>query len=301
MPADGQIACLIVDISCIEQAEKKGKERKDGGLLDLLAAHRRNGTRIYLRLPPVMRRDTIRKLFAAGNPDDFAADNTDDIAGANPAGIATGRLIEKISPDGFVAGSLDGIASVREYFPGCRVMTDMQLPFFNAETAAFYDRYGVSEHILSVELHRKESMQLLMQRKAHTFILPVYGHIPVMETAGCILKTNNKCLGGKKQEGSVTLLDRQNKQWPVGIHCERCENTIYNSVPLSLHRERKAVMELSPDGILLSFTVEDADTTRRLFYGFAQLYSGDACQAAEECADRFPKEFTKGHFLKGVE
>ena len=67
----------------------------------------------------------------------------------------------------------------------------------------------------------------------HTEIL-VYGRLPVMVSAQCLLKTNGRCLkqqGGKKV---CRLTDRMGKTFPVSAECRYCYNIIYNSTPLVL-------------------------------------------------------------------
>lgn len=77
-------------------------------------------------------------------------------------------------------------------------VTDSGCYVFQMETAAFYDNIGVTEHVLPYELHKSEAKALASG--SHSCILPVYGYIPVMETANCLLKTNRRCLKQTKQK-----------------------------------------------------------------------------------------------------
>ena len=89
------------------------------------------------------------------------------------------------------------------------------------------------------------------------------------------------------------LVDRMHKSFPMLLHCDRCENTIYNTVPLSLHKDTDSVSAVGADLLLLSFTVENAAQTEQI----AAYFMG----AQRTSLPAYLKNFTRGHFLKGVE
>ncbi len=109
-------------------------------------------------------------------------------------------------------------------------------------------------------------------------------------------------LGGLQQRQReaaepLILRDRIQKNFPVILHCDRCENTIYNTVPLSLHRDMDKVEKLLSAGmkaLLLSFTVENCSQTDEILRYFAE-------REAKGAAPKALSDFTRGHFLKGVE
>lgn len=121
----------------------------------------------------------------------------------------------------------------------------------------------------------------------------VYGRIPMMVTANCLAQTQGNC-GGK--ETLVQLTDRYQKQFPVVINCSHCMNTIYNSVPLALHREWakwKAHVDMR-----LDFTVESgAEVIRILDY-----FEGVRCGAVSPKEGKPPfDQYTTGHEKRQVE
>ncbi len=240
------------------------------------------GVEFYLKFPAVCRRKAIEFLQAQR------------------------MFIKQLSPDGFCIGNPESLGFVQKEYPKAKLVTDSGMHLFNSATAAFYEAYGITEHIFSYELHKKEMEEIMRSDggKAHAYILPVYGFIPAMESAGCLLKTNGKCRGGKGEE-AVTLIDRQNKKRMVITHCDRCENTIYNSVPLSLHKETKSIFDMDLSGVLLRFTTETAEETMRLTRQFRKLYEAAASEndgaLKEILLSSAQYEFTKGHFTKGVE
>lgn len=174
-------------------------------------------------------------------------------------------------------------------------VTDSGCYVFQMETAAFYDNIGVTEHVLPYELHKSEAKALASG--SHSCILPVYGYIPVMETANCLLKTNRRCLKQTKTKApaELFLIDRQKKKLRVCLHCDRCENTIYNALPLSLHKEMPEILRMPMEAVLLRFTEETAGQMQKIYEMYADLCRG------EKGLQPVITEFTKGHFLKGVE
>ena len=124
--------------------------------------------------------------------------------------------------------------------------------------------------------------------------LIVYGYIPLMETANCIYKTMNQC---KKETGdkAIVLKDRYKTCFRVMTDCENCRNTIFNSVPLSLHKEWNRILSYHNLDYRLHFTIEDFDTTKKIARQFERLIlENDAPDEIEK------NSFTTGHFRKGV-
>lgn len=202
--------------------------------------------------------------------------------------------IKELQPDGFCVGNLESLAYIRVNFPEKCVVSDAGLYVLNSKTTEFLSDLDVTEHILSYELHKQEISALLngCNYSRHKFILPVYGYIPVMESAGCLLKTNGVCRHGKGREDAV-LVDRHKKNRIVLTHCDRCENTIYNSVPLSLHKETPQICSMNLAGVILKFTKENASLTERILDAWKDC--------SFEVPESYVREFTKGHFLKSVE
>ena len=134
-------------------------------------------------------------------------------------------------------------------------------------------------------------------------ILPVYGRIPMMESAGCVRRTENLC---SKKDGFWYLEDRRGMQLPVRCRCGICSNTIYNAVPLSLHQFAGRGLFREAPVHLCMFTTEDAEETRRILRYFASLQNRDAINkkgraASEKNAGRPPfEQFTNGHYKTGA-
>ena len=121
--------------------------------------------------------------------------------------------------------------------------------------------------------------------------LIVYGRLPMMVTAQCMKKTADSC---KKKPELLFLRDRMNKEFPVKNHCRFCYNTIYNTNPLSLLKDRNRIDRLGPESLRLNFTTENREETRAVIRAF----SGSFLEGRET---ELPGEFTRGHFKRGIE
>ena len=112
----------------------------------------------------------------------------------------------------------------------------------------------------------------------------VYGRLPMLVTANCILRTAEGCT---RESGITMLRDRLGKEFPVARNCRHCMNVIYNCVPLSLHGQLAKWEKLAR--LRLDFTVEGRDETARILDAFLGG-SGN-----------WPREYTTGHEKRGVE
>ena len=165
----------------------------------------------------------------------------------------------------------------------------------NAESVKFWKKRmcGMS---LPYELCEREIRTLLNRIREDGIAgleMPVYGHIPMMVTANCIVGSfdRNKCPNAQKQ---IWLKDRTGKRMYVKTECGYCLNTIYNSVPLSMHKHMPKLQKLYENGLLSSFslyfTMENAEQTKKVLDRY--LYPDQGIWA--------PGSYTNGHFQRGV-
>lgn len=170
-----------------------------------------------------------------------------------------------------------------------KIVSDINIYAWNSYACRFLKEH-VSEIYVPAELNKHELLQLKKKTDGkYSLSAMIYGRLPMMISANCIRKTSDKC---GSVPGFLTLSDRYSKEFPVYTDCVYCYNVIYNSVPLSLHslfRKGHAV----PDVSRLDFTVEDRKETEaviRYFKGLLKQYK-----------EPFYKEFTTGHYKRGVE
>ena len=158
--------------------------------------------------------------------------------------------------------------------------------------------------VCSLELEQRAVLEAAGEMDK--MILPVYGRIPMMETAGCVRKTQNLCSG---QEGFWYLEDRMGKHLPVRCRCENCSNTIYNAVPLSLHQFADSGLFRKTGKKLCMFTIEGGDETRQILQYFAELTGSPGKQKRQgkkrpgrtgEISIPPFRDFTNGHYKTGA-
>lgn len=206
-------------------------------------------------------------------------------------------ILEKIAA-GLRAGLYGGvlIRNTESYqffqeadIPG-ELVLDNNMYLWNRESLRFWEG-RVKEFYLPIELNNGEWKDLL-QKSGDSDMIPsavIYGRTPMMLTSNCVRKTDGSC---RKVPGISLLKDRYGKEFPVYADCSCCYNVIYNSVPLSLHGLFKK-QDSRIRHYRLDFTVEDGETTEQIMDYFSTLLT--------EYKEPFYREFTTGHFKRGVE
>ena len=215
---------------------------------------------------------------------------------------------------GFQVRSLEALGFLMEsqYYDRCRdgfrgkIFTDAGIYCFNHwSLKGLLKETALDGFCLPYELNAGE--QRSMASFAHSMGIvcekPVYGHIPVMVTANCAAKTTVGCVKGKEER--IQLLDRYGKHFPVVLNCIHCFNLIYNSVPLSLHREIsrsfspgwKTDKWMENCDLRLDFTIEEGEEAVRILRYFEGLVWGNA----SSITDMPPfAAYTTGHEKRGV-
>ena len=203
--------------------------------------------------------------------------------------------LKELSFTGFVVKNLESYQWLLNQQIEKPVILDANLYTFNERAKMFWKKQkNVLFETLPVELNSRE----LAARGAEDGELIVYGHLPMMMSAGCVYKSLKRCKKGDKRalnaENYYRLKDRKNMKFAVKPVCKECYNVIYNSQPLSLLNMRSQVAELKPASVRLSFTLENESQTREVLKRFERNYKENV--PVEELAD-----FTRGHFKRGVE
>ncbi len=205
---------------------------------------------------------------------------------------------------GCLVSSLEGYAYLKEHHFSRPVGADACFYLWNRETLRFWEK-KLCSLCLPYELNAGEQHRLLRESRNPGLEIEkvIYGYLPMMVTANCVAQTAGGCLRRKKKEGlwkeddssqgRIVLRDRYQKAFPVEVDCGHCLNTIYNSVPLSLHQ---AVGNWKGEAALrLDFTVESGRETGEILAYFADLLSGKT-----SAPPPYP-EYTTGHEKRGVE
>ncbi|MCR5654897.1 MAG: U32 family peptidase [Lachnospiraceae bacterium] len=184
--------------------------------------------------------------------------------------------------DGILVNTLDGLAYAASRIEAtdrkAELLGSAGLYVTNTEALRFVKELGVTRYTSSLELNEHQQTDILPLLSRDIF---VYGHIPFMQTAGCLKKTYDLC---DHKSGWQVLTDRRGQKLPVYNDCILCENTIFNGVVLSLHREFAGLT----DG-------------NRKFYFTNESHPKAVLTAFLNGEDVPYADYTKGHFKKGME
>ena len=256
---------IYVDSSCMSMTDLTAYCGSQKGM-ELL-----ENKKLYYILPPVFRMETVNAYTEEYNQ------------------------LKEIPWTGFVVKNLESYQWLFKMKNQKPVILDENLYTFNSKAKEFWkNQEQVLFETLPVELNFKE----LKQRGCEGAELIVYGHLPMMISAGCIYKSLKRCRKGDKRdfkpEDYYQLKDRKNMKFPVKPVCRECYNILYNSQPLSLLNMREQVAELRPASVRLKFTVENASQTAKALEKFEKNYCKNL--SVEDFSD-----FTRGHFKRGVE
>ena len=206
------------------------------------------------------------------------------------SGVLKGVLVRNPESASFFAG----------HILKSKIVLDANLYVWNRESLHFWESRA-GEFYLPTECNARELRELLdacPDRRLRAGAV-IYGRLPMMVTANCVRKTMGKC--GKKR-GITLMEDRYGKEFPVYSDCLCCYNVIYNSVPLSLHRQFAG--QIPSDGdYRLDFTLEQEEETRQIIRYFHRLAACSDQKGAGnvKIPDPVYREYTTGHYKRGVE
>lgn len=188
--------------------------------------------------------------------------------------------------DGAMVKNLESLLLLRESGFSKPVDTGASAYAWNRRAAAFWQELADGLAEAPLELNARELLDLDRGR----MLLPVYGYLPVMVSAGCIRKHTKGCAG---KSGWTHMTDRYRKKFMVRSECLYCYNVIYNSDPLVLIGQEREIESLAPAALLCGFTWESKGRTKEvleLFQGW--ISSGEA--------PGWEGGYTRGHFKRGV-
>lgn len=157
---------------------------------------------------------------------------------------------------------------------------------WNRRAQNFFKELGRSYWEIPLELNKRELESL----DRNQMLLPIYGYLPVMTSAGCIQKHLKGCTG---KAGWLSLTDRYNKRFMVRNECAYCYNILYNPAPLVLADLTEEIEALSPAALLCHFTWENAGHVTNILRRIQDMLSGTKNIP-------WPGDFTRGHFKRGV-
>ena len=193
--------------------------------------------------------------------------------------------------DGFVVKSYDALQFVSDYFSEKELVIDQNLYTYNEKACETLSAFSPVKLTAPFELNKKE----LDQRNNSSTELMIYGRLPLMTSAQCVVGNVSGC---KKTTGIVYLKDRYDVVFPVKNVCSECYNVVYNSKPLVLFGQVKELRKMQFLSFRLSFTTEEAQEVKQILDLCEKSFMGEE---KTDIKDFFKEEFTYGHYKRGVE
>ncbi len=200
-------------------------------------------------------------------------------------------FIREAGFDGYLIKNLEEIGYLDEKcFVGERIL-DYNIYQFNDYVKGFFKDYKISGYTVPLEQNRREITE--MDNCDREMI--IYGTLPVMVSAQCVMKNLNRCVMHTKQENSrLYLKDRVGRYMPVVNFCTWCYNIIYNSSVLNLLDNANEIRKAGIGRVRLDLQFAGADEAERIIQ--------NAVNAVYHHKESDIKgDFTRGHFLRGVE
>lgn len=196
--------------------------------------------------------------------------------------------------DGLVVRALEEIQWLKDSKITLPFITDASVYVWNSQAAAQVEAMGAGAVTIPWELNSREMGPVLESCRATGVPgeLIVYGHAPMMVSAQCITRTVKSCT---HRRGLLMMKDRTGAMLPVKNHCGFCYNTIYNPTPVSLIGNEDLIRRLNPERIRVQLTVENGGQAEQVLEAFSRAFMYG------ETAEQPFKDFTRGHFKRGVE
>ena len=203
-------------------------------------------------------------------------------------------LLENAGFDGVLVRALEEIQWLEDNRISLPFITDASVYAWNSGTLEELASKNPLAVTMPWELNSREMgpVVLACSKADIPGELVVYGHAPMMVSAQCITRTVKSCT---HKRGLLMLKDRTGAMLPVKNHCRFCYNTIYNPSPVSLLGNEDLIRRMGLARIRLQFTVEDAQQTEKVLEAFSASFMG-----GKTIEPPF-KDFTRGHFKRGVE
>ena len=186
--------------------------------------------------------------------------------------------------EGYYVNQIDSLAFLQSLGVKKSIYGDYGLYTANPKAIAFL-KPAISNYTCDVELNKAEISEEHVP--GGEFI--VYGRIPLMQAANCVKKTSGKC---NHTEEFISIKDRTKATFSIYTR-NLCYNTIYNSVPLSLHKQCDDLDKDFISAMQIRFTDETKEECIAVLHTFMSLREGGE-------ADYIPSAFTKGHYKKSV-
>ena len=190
--------------------------------------------------------------------------------------------------DGWLVRQMEAFLLVRSVYEEAEIVFDSSIYSMNHFAKKFLQRFGRVKLTAPVELNYQELKKL----GCEDMELTVYGHQQLMVSAQCVKKTKEGCT---QRPEMLQLTDRQYKHFYVYNECEFCYNKIYNGLPTMLMDKKRELQNLHPASFRIHFTMENEGQISALLKSFQEIFREGAAEK------NILKDFTRGHFARGLE
>lgn len=158
---------------------------------------------------------------------------------------------------GFLIRNIGQFYALSQLNKACVI--DFNLNVMNREALFLWKEQGAERITLSVELGSEETK--LLEGPIEQVI---YGVIPVMTSAQCVLKGTASCKKKQDKESKVELEDRKQVVWPIKTDCKHCTMQVMSYKPIIL--PQKAYL---PYGVRrIQLTNETAKETKAILENY---------------------------------
>ena len=273
----------------------------------VLCELQKQGVELYAALPYMMREengapdeqdlyDLCEKLIRKCNQSGEIIGNPTNQSGKTNENVAGCPQLE-----GMLVRNLEQLAFLADHDYWGNIVLDSQIYIWNAQALneLFSDEY-LAGRIVGFTLPLEESMHQWKQTcsSLNGEIKPgmiLYGRVPMMVSAGCVLRTTENCSKekGRFHTECLELQDRTNRKLPVECSCRYCYNVIWNAYPLSLHNAYGKGLPVENASYRLDFTTE-TQTEMLQIVDFFVNGQGETLKPPYA-------NYTTGRFQKGVD
>lgn len=156
-----------------------------------------------------------------------------------------------------------------------------------------YNQRSINSHQmdLSYTMPLELNYQELKELKFPASEIIIYGRMPVMFTAQCLVKNTQGC---NNKSDTYQLKDRLKKTFLVKNICKYCYNVIYNERPISLFQQYHEVSSLAPDRLRIHLVDESEQDVETILDQIINIVQGKKVSGINA-------DSTKGHFKRGID
>lgn len=182
---------------------------------------------------------------------------------------------------------------INKFNSNLSIIGDYKLNIFNSYSVLFYEKF-LNEVCLSVELNKREIIEIV-KNTISKIQMKIYGKEELMVSEYCPVGSilGGKCSNVNCKEnceyGNYVLKDRKGEEFILKTD-KFCRSYIYNSVSTNLIPNLDEINNMNINSFRLDFIDENYEETLKILNAFKE--------------SKWPydyKNFTRGHFKRGVE